>query len=364
MDWLGYLAHKRPGFWIRAGNFETSVLEDRIASTQVQAPIYISGLARSGSTILLEILARHPDCATHAYKDFPLVLTPYFWSWFLDRSRRVDEVKVERAHGDGITVTPDSPEAIEEPVWMAFFPELHNPLRSNVLNAHIEAPAFERFYRNHIRKILWLRHSTRYLAKGNYNVTRLEYLLKLFPDAHFVIPVREPAAHIASLMRQHQHFHALHCKNPRALRYMQRVGHYEFGLDRRPIHIGEDSQASAILQDWIEGREVEGFARLWSDVHLYIAQRLDATPALREAALIVRHEDLCAAPREQLRKLFAHCHLPINETTLEHAAARLRGGSAPSLADEDLAMIRRLTHEAAMYFGYDMAAADGLRQTG
>lgn len=353
VDWLGKSVNQHPGFWVRMGNLESSVLDDRISGIKAEAPIYVSGLARSGSTILLEILAEHEQCATHAYKDFPLVLTPFFWNWFLDRSRRGQEQKIERAHGDGIEVSPDSPEAVEEPVWMAFFPELHSALRSNVLDASTEAPKFEHFYRNHLRKMLWLRQGSRYLAKGNYNITRLEYLLKLFPDARFVIPVREPAAHIASLKSQHARFCELHREDPRALRYMQRVGHYEFGLDRRPVNIGEGSQAASILQAWVEGREVEGLARLWDDVHRFIAQRLDASPALREACIVVRHEDLCAAPRETLGKLFSHCRLDPGNTLLESAAARLRpSSSATPLADEDMQTVARLTGETAGHFGY------------
>lgn len=364
IDWLGRMVHEHPRFWIRAGRLESAVLEDRIDTVQVQAPIYICGLARSGSTVLLETLAAHRDCATHAYKDFPLVLTPYFWNWFLDRSRKGGEAGVERAHGDGITVTPDSPEAVEEPVWMAFFPELHNPLRSNVLDADTAAPEFERFYRQHLRKMLWLRQGRRYLAKGNYNVTRMEYLLKLFPDARFVIPVRDPVTHIASLMRQHKRFCVLHRQNERALRYMQHVGHYEFGLDRRPINIGEDSQAPSILQAWVEGREVEGLARLWNDVHLYIAQRLESSSALRDAVLLVRHEDLCADPKGQLRRLHDHCGLAIDDDALAQAAARLGGSSSQAdLSAEEQQTIRRLTREAAVQFGETPAPA-GLRHTG
>ena len=204
IDLLGAWVNRSPGFWKWLGNVETQALADHIAGIRIEQPIYISGLARSGSTILLEILALHDTTATHAYKDFPPVLTPYFWNWFLDRAQKRDTVAVERAHGDGIAVTPDSPEALEEVLWMVFFPHVHDPVHSNVLDATTDAPAFASFYRNHLRKLLWLRGGARYLAKGNYNITRLEYLLQLFPDARFVIPVREPVSHIASLRRQHE----------------------------------------------------------------------------------------------------------------------------------------------------------------
>ena len=37
------------------------------------------------------------------------------------------ESAVERAHGDRLMITPSSPEAMEEPIWMHFFDNAHNP---------------------------------------------------------------------------------------------------------------------------------------------------------------------------------------------------------------------------------------------
>src|SRR3546814_14155500 len=87
-------------------------------------------------------------------------------------------------------ITPDSPEAFEEVLWMAFFPDLHDPTASSVLDERTDNAAFESFYRDHIRKLLRVRGGRRYLSKGNYSVTRLEYLLKVFPDARFILPVQ------------------------------------------------------------------------------------------------------------------------------------------------------------------------------
>src|SRR3546814_17544543 len=76
----------------------------------------------------------------------------------------------------------------EEMLWMAVFGRLHDPHASAVLDAATDCPGFERFFADHMRKLLWVRRRPRYLSKANYNVTRMEYLLKLFPDARFVLP--------------------------------------------------------------------------------------------------------------------------------------------------------------------------------
>ncbi|WP_281783232.1 sulfotransferase [Sinimarinibacterium flocculans] len=358
VDWLGGSVARRPRLWQRLGRLESSALRERIQATPIQAPVYVSGLARSGSTVLLEMLAAHPDMATHRYRDFPLVYTPWWWNRFLDRAQRAPAAATERAHGDGILITPDSPEAVEEVLWMGFFPHLHRPGASDVLGFMTDAPVFEDFYRDHLRKLLLLRGGRRYLAKGNYNTTRIEYLLNLFPDARFVLPVREPAAHVASLMRQHRRFAERHAADPRALRYMSRLGHFEFGLDRRPVHIGDGSEAAAIAAAWAAGREAEGYARAWNDLYRFVADRLDAMPALREAVLIVRHEDLCMEPERSLRRLFAHCALDAGPAYFERCVAQLRCGAVggPGLDASDRQLIQQITAETAARYGYGRGA--------
>src|SRR3546814_11516245 len=106
-----------------------------------------------------------------------------------------------------------------------------------------------------MRKLLWVRRRPRYLSKANYNVTRMEYLLKLFPDARFVLPLRDPAAHIASLMKQQRLFCEGERRHPAALEHMRRIGHFAFGLDRRPINVG-DGAIGEVLQAFESGDEI------------------------------------------------------------------------------------------------------------
>lgn len=354
MDRLGGFIERRRALWIRLGNFETRMLADALAPIRIEAPIYVAGLARSGSTILLEMLAAHRDTAAHRYRDYPPVFTPYFWNWFLDRVPRQETPAAERTHGDGIAVTPESPEAFEEVLWMAFFPGLHDPARNAVLDERTENAAFEAFYRDHIRKLLKVRGGARYLSKGNYNLTRLGYLLKLFPDARFVIPVREPAWHIASLMKQHALFSEGERRHPAALRHLRRVGHFEFGLDRRAVNAGDGAAVAAIEAAWGRGEEVEGWARYWAHLHAHLADRLEADARLRAASLVLRFEDLCAAPRESIRRVFDHCRLALADDVLDGLASRIRFPTyyAPRFTAGERRTIERHTAATAARFGY------------
>lgn len=348
---LGGLIADHPRFWIGMGNLETRALADEIAPVAVEAPIYVTGLARAGTTIALEILAAHPDVATHLYRDFPPVFTPYWWNWFVERSRKAPPAARERAHRDGIMITADSPEAREEVIWMAFFEALHDPARSNLLDADTANPAFEAFYRDHIRKLLAARGKRRYLSKGNYNVTRIAYLHKLFPDARFVIPIRDPVWHIASLMKQHRLFRDGERGNARALDYMRRVGHFEFGLDLRPINCADDGKVREIQALWEAGEDVRGWARYWAMIYGHVAEVLDRDPTLREAAMVLRYEDLCERPEETMRRMMEHCGLSVNADVPGKFASRLRPPSyyKPDFTDAELTAI---AEESALSGGF------------
>jgi hypothetical protein len=354
VHFCGGLVARNPKLWVRLGNAETKLRAADIEATGITKPVFVCGLARAGTTIVLETLARHPQLGSHRYRDDPFVFTPIFWNSFLARLPQQHSTPAERAHADGIEVTADSPEAFEEVIWMAFFLHLHDPHHSAVLDAATDCPPFERFFRDHMRKLLWVRQRERYLSKANYNVTRMEYLLKLFPDARFVVPLRAPAGHIASLMKQHRLFCEGERRHPTALKHMQRIGHFEFGLDRRPINVG-DGAMPQILQAFYDGEEVRGQALYWASLHNYLADRLEANPALRDAVHVLRFEDLCRQPRETLDALCAHCALPDSDALVADAAERIRMPSyyRPDFTAGELATIDAIAGPAARRFGYE-----------
>ena len=109
MDRLGGYIERHPARWIKLGSLETHLVESALADIRIDRPIYVTGLARSGTTILLETLARHPHVATHRYRDFPMLFTPYAWNRWLELVPRKEEAPAERSHGDGIVVTAESP---------------------------------------------------------------------------------------------------------------------------------------------------------------------------------------------------------------------------------------------------------------
>ena len=73
IDRLGGFVESTAGLWVKLGNVESNAMRAELDAIAIDRPVYIAGLARSGTTILLELLAGHSDVATHRYRDFPPV---------------------------------------------------------------------------------------------------------------------------------------------------------------------------------------------------------------------------------------------------------------------------------------------------
>jgi hypothetical protein len=349
---LAALALRNQAAWCALGNCESRLLAKRLAVVPIDRPVFIAGLARAGTTALLRKLCELPEFASHRYSDFPFVFTPYAWALLRRLAPGGRQVPRERMHQDGIMVTADSPEAMEELLWMAFFPDLHDPADSNVLDARIRRPEFESFLADHIRKLILVRGAKRYVSKNNYNVSRLGYLARIFPDARFLLPVRGPVAHVASLMKQHHLFCRIQHGSEAARQQLRLRGHFEFGLDRRPINPGDPDAIAGIEDCWRRGEEARGWARYWALIYRHVADRLEADAELAGRCLLVRYEDLCERSLETITAICGHIGVPTAQA--EHLAEGLRQPDyyAPQFTDQQHAAITQETSAVAQRLGY------------
>ena len=80
--------------------------------------VFIAGLARSGTTILLNAIYQSNQFASLTYDDMPFILAPNFWTKTSPKKRHGK--LQERAHGDNIRISTNSPEAFEEVFWKTF----------------------------------------------------------------------------------------------------------------------------------------------------------------------------------------------------------------------------------------------------
>ncbi len=330
---------------------EHGLLAARLERQPIEAPVFVAGLARAGTTMMLALLAQAAGVATHRYRDFPFLFVPIAWNWLQDRIGAGAGPARERAHRDRIRITRESAEAFEEPLWQSFFRSAHDPAACHVLGAQTRHAAFEECFRSHLRKILWLRGGRRYVSKGNYNVARIGYLARLFPDARFVVPVRDPLEQVRSLAAQHERFCRYAAEDRRVPRYLAAAGHYEFGPQRRPLNL-DPARVGEIEAAWRAGEDYRGYARQWAQVYAHV-ERLREDPALRERILVLRYEDACARPGEACRRLLEFCSLEDAGGAVAAAAAALSAPAPRGPVDPHAAAaVKAETAATAVRYGY------------
>lgn len=345
-----------PWLMRRGAAFESRLLRRRLDAIQIDRPVFVTGLARSGTTMLLELLSQAHGVATHRYRDFPFLMMPYLWNHFVNVfGARGDSV--QRPHQDGISITPESPEAFEEPIWQRFFSDAHQSTHSHVLNEDRRNKAFDGVFVDHLRKMLLIRNGARYLSKGNYNVTRLEYLGSLFPDARLVVPLRHPVTHVASLVRQHELFCEYSRQDRRVPHYLTAAGHFEFGPQRVPISV--NGSAEKTLAAWEAGDEHKGYALQWAAVYGYVLELLKQSRELADRIIVVRYEDICDDPRGEVSRVLEHVGLVDEGTAILDKLDHIKRSSRHATDhDATTQAVWEVTRDVATAFGYEPTAGE------
>ncbi len=358
MFYLAKLVHDTPYASTTLHRLESSWMRTDIKKSNITAPIYITGLARSGTTVVLEMLSQHIDIATHRYLH---MVIPYAPNWI---QKLADKVPImtkpsERLHKDGLLVNKDSPEAVEEILWQEFFENALDESLSNVLDSKTSNPKFERFYRENIKKLLLNKHASRYLAKNNYSVARMEYLLKLFPDAKFVLMIRNPFDHIASLAKQDAIFKQMEAEDPRLLEWTKLIGHREFGSEKVCINLDNYDLVKEVRQLWNnKATYVKGWALYWASVYDFVHKELTENQNLAQAVHVFRYEDLCDRPSEVIDQILNHISVEKESfrKVKQHYCATLKRPSyyRTSYTDKEQDQILTATKDAASEFGYEL----------
>ena len=305
-------------------------------------PVYIAGLARAGTTILLEAIYASGRFATLTYRDMPFITAPNLWKGISSGQRRHSELK-ERAHKDRLLVNYDSPEAFEEIFWMTF--DQGGYVQPDRLTPHRPGREALLAYRRYVANVIAKdsrQGSLRYLAKNNNNLLRISSLRRAFPEAVVLVPFRNPLDHAKSLMAQHQRFVTMHREDPFSLRYMNWLGHHEFGANLKPFYLGEE----ALPTSPEELADFSYWVRYWSSVYHYILEN-----HLDEIVLF-DYDRFCAQPADCLEELASV--LQLDKERLEPFFAKIKSSTKhqhPEVKPQVMAQARevhqRLQDQAA-----------------
>lgn len=246
--------------------------------------VFVSGLARSGTTILMRRLFASDQFTSLTYRNMPFVLAPGYWTRITGQTKG-DPAPKERAHGDGILVNADSPEALDEVFWRVF--DGASYIRKTQIQPHQPDGDLVDQFVSYVGAILAAdsKQTGRYLSKNNNNILRLGTLSKAFPNALFLIPVRNPATHVESLMSQHNRFIEQQVNDPFVRTYMQSLAHHEFGGDHRPFIFGKDDRVIEM-----DTKTPDYWLELWIAAYTWLKET--APPN----SMFVNYEALCSDP--------------------------------------------------------------------
>lgn len=302
-------------------DLENAIYKSKLSNIHSEKEVFITGLPRSGTTLLLELMYETGQFSTFTYRHMPFVESPLLWASLVGRFSKEGE-KIERAHGDGMEVTYDSPEAFEEVLWLSHLKKVFvKEDKIEPLTRGTTSQNFAAGFKLLIKKLLLSASDNsrnRYLSKNNNNCCRLDVIKAIFPSSIILVPFREPFAHIGSLLKQHLQFSELHQDDDFSRDYMRWIGHYDFGLNFKPINFNgwlgnrNDYQSEAF---WLE---------YWCVAYEYVLENL------QENVFLVDFDKLLSYPEEVLTEIAAKAQLENTDSLINQSQKMRAPTSKPS----------------------------------
>jgi len=338
---LYYIAFGVPGFQKIVGSLEEDIFSSRTEDQKLERPVFVTGLPRSGSTLILELLYSTGEFSSFTYRHMPLITAPILWDRISKPFQQKGRMK-ERAHNDGVIISYDSPEAFEEVLWLAY-------LKDKMVGEHVLhlitsddlETEFIHTFRALLRRIIYLGSesangiSKRYLSKNNANFSRLDAIRKLCPDAVILIPFRSPITHTDSLVRQHERFSSAHSEDTFSSHFMKWIGHYEFGENFKPIDFnGELGRANAKVTP-----DIPFWLTYWCDSYQHCLDCLEENVYLLDFDALVKN------PSRTLAKIADVVDLVNREAFIQKHSSVRQPHSKPISAEHLSGHLQQKTQE-------------------
>ena len=272
-------------------DIEMSIFKKKLDKNNSKSHIFVCGLPRSGTTILMNTLYDTGQFASLTYRDMPFVISPNLWSKISSRDITSMPAK-ERLHGDSIKVNIDSPEALEEVFWRVKSNKQY--IYSNKLKIHEADEETINEYRNFVLLILNKYKKKFYISKNNNNILRLESIIKAFPNCLVIIPFRDPIQQANSLLIQHKNFTQIQKQDKFVKKYMAYLVHHEFGIIHRPYEFFENSETS------FDNNSIEYWLMQWINAYSYLSQKKFTD---NKNILYLNYEYWCENSQNVLKKI-------------------------------------------------------------
>lgn len=248
--------------------------------------VIVSGLARAGTTSLMNDLAKIDDFVSLSYANMPFLLCPNIWAKFYNpKSKEL----AERSHKDGIMIGLNSNEALEE----YFFKVKANDayIKNDHLSEYEISPEDYSDYMDY-QGIIKSDENKIYLAKNNNFILRYKSVRKLNDDFIMVILYRDPLSHAGSLMQKHHDYSRLQGEDPFVLEYMNWLGHHEFGKNQKPFVF----RNSAYMPEG-EKETLDYWLKLWINFYRYVLT-ID-----HPNTILINYDTYCNKPGKTLESI-------------------------------------------------------------
>ena len=119
-DYLTKILHRQ--FLVNGEILDLSIKQIESKSSNIKFNrsnnIFITGLARAGTTSLLRCIDNSGDFSSFRYNYMPFVLIPKVAGFYSKFFKKRINYSYERIHGDGIKINFLSPECLDEPYWI------------------------------------------------------------------------------------------------------------------------------------------------------------------------------------------------------------------------------------------------------
>ena len=207
--------------------------------------LIITGLPRSGTTILLNELYKTKKFSSLTFQDLPFILSPNiynflkknlkiillinFWEKFIKKNKKK---KYKRIHNDGIFVGDEMPEAFDEVFWRVF--QNRKYINKNNISMHSIGEYEMSEYQKYVNIITHRENKNLYITKNNNNILRLNNFKNL-KHTFLIVTFRDPFFQSYSLIKTHKILCKKQKKNTFILKYMNYLVHHEFGLNLKTL---------------------------------------------------------------------------------------------------------------------------------
>lgn len=250
-------------------------------NSKVENPVYVTGLARSGTTAITRALHETGEFASLTYSDMPFVMAPNLWAKIV-KLNKASLVTESRAHGDGIDHNYLSPEGLEEVFWRVFIGDIY--IHADHLAVHKLDEKLVKLLTRYQQMVCTRYGKARYLAKNNNSILRLESLAEYFPDTRFLVLFRHPMRQAESLLRQHLRFSD---QDAFSNKYFEWLVHHEFGSNHRAFGFERSEKPQF---DQLEPKSIDYWLRAWVDAYGFI---LGVANRYRDNVRMVSFDRLC-----------------------------------------------------------------------